>query len=202
VLVRLFWPLAHGGACPGADEFADYEILPFTSPTDDTGLRPGFCYRYEALAVDENSEIGDVVSEPVTIIDHTRPVIHARTPRPGATHVSGRTSPRVVFSEPVTGVSSATLRLKNLATDKWVKVRVTYDAATSTATIDPILWMFPGRRYAIYALSGIRDGSGNRLLGTHWSFTTRPDRRPAYSSAAAAASAAPVAPRGSLPIGQ
>jgi subtilisin family serine protease len=172
VLVRLVWPLVHGGACPDEDSLSDYEILPFISPTDDTGLRPGFCYRYEALAIDENAELGDVISAPVTIVDHSRPTIHARTPKPGASHVSRKSSPRVVFSEPVSGVSSTTLRLKNLATDKWVKVKVSYDARTSTATIDPVLWMFTGQRYAIYATSGIHDGSGNHLLATHWSFTT------------------------------
>ncbi len=174
LLVRLFWPLVHGGACPSENEFSDYVILPFLSPTEDTGLKPGFCYRYEVLAIDENSEFADVISAPVTILDHTRPTIQTRTPRPGASHVSGKSSPRVVFSEPVSGVSATTLRLKNVATDKWVKVKVTYDAGTSTATIDPFLWMFPGRRYAIYATSGIHDGSGNRLVATHWSFTTKP----------------------------
>ncbi|MEO8228485.1 MAG: S8 family serine peptidase [Chloroflexota bacterium] len=172
LLVRLVWPLVHGGACPSEDEFSDYEILPYVSPTEDRGLKPGYCYRYEVLAIDENSEFGDEISEPVTIVDHTRPRIQARTPKPGASHVLSKASPRVVFSEPVSGVSATTLRLKNLATDKWVKVRVRYDARTSTATIDPVLWMFPGRRYAIYATSLIRDGSGNHLLATHWSFTT------------------------------
>lgn len=174
VLVRLFWPLAHGGACPTEDDFSDYEILPFDNPTNDSGLRPGFCYRYEVLAIDENSEFADVVSAPVTIVDHLRPRILARTPRPGASHVSGRASPRLVFSEPVLGVSAATLRLKNVATDRWVRVKVTYDPRTWTATIDPARWMFRGRRYAIYASAGIHDGSGNRLLATHWSFTTSP----------------------------
>jgi subtilisin family serine protease len=174
LLVRLVWPLVHGGACPGENEFSDYEILPFVSPTDDTGLKPGFCYRYEVLAIDENSEYSDVISAPITILDHTRPAIQSRTPRPGASHVSGKSSPRVVFSEPVSGVSATTLRLKNVATDKWVKIKVTYDARTSTATIHPLLWMFPGQRYAIYATTGIHDGSGNRLLATHWSFTTSP----------------------------
>lgn len=174
LLVRLFWPLGRGGACPGEDQFSDYVILPFVNPTEDTGLEPGFCYRYEVLAIDENSEFGDVISAPITILDHTRPTIQSRTPKPGASHVPGKSSPRVVFSEPVNGVSATTLRLKNVATDKWVKIKVTYDARTSTATIDPVLWMFPGRRYAIYATTGIHDGSGNHLLATHWSFTTNP----------------------------
>jgi hypothetical protein len=174
LLVRLVWPLVDGGLCPDADQTADYQILPLVSPLADSGLRPGSCYRYEALAIDENGEVGDVVSEAVTIVDHVRPTIHARTPGPGASHVSPKASPRVVFSEPVTGVSAATLRLKNLATGKWVRTKVSYDPATKTATIDPALWMFSSRRYAIYVLSGIRDGSGNHILATHWSFTTGP----------------------------
>jgi subtilisin family serine protease len=171
LLVRLVWPLNHG-LCPDEDALSDYEILPFNSPTDDTGLVPGSCYRYEALAIDENSEFVDVVSAPVTIVDHTRPRIQARTPKPGARHVSAKTSPRVTFSEPVHGVSAATLRLKNLTTDKWVKAKVHYDPRTRTATINPVLWMFTGQRYAIYVLAGIQDGSGNHLLASHWSFTT------------------------------
>ncbi|MDP9483224.1 MAG: S8 family serine peptidase, partial [Chloroflexota bacterium] len=173
LLVRLVWPLVHGGVCPSEDEFSDYQILAYLSPTDDTGLESGFCYRYEVLAIDENSEFADAISEPVTIVDHSRPRIKSRAPRPGAGEESAKASPRVVFSEPVSGASSTTLRLKNLATGRWVRIRVRYDARTSTATIDPVLWMLPGRRYAIYASPGIRDGSGNRLLATHWSFTTK-----------------------------
>jgi hypothetical protein len=55
-----------------------------------------------------------------------------------------------------------------------VRVKVTYNAATTTVTIDPRLWMFRHERYAIYLSSNIRDGSGNRLTATHWSFTTGP----------------------------
>ncbi len=150
----------------------DYAVLPFTSPTEETGLRPGFCYRWEALAFDENGEFGDVVSESVTIVDHVRPFIRSRTPTAGAVHVSRKVSPRVVFSEPVAGVSAATIRLKNLATNRWVRIKVTYNPATATATINPRLWMFRHERYAIYLSADIRDGSGNRLAASHWSFTT------------------------------
>jgi hypothetical protein len=81
---------------------------------------------------------------------------------------------RVVFSEPVRGISRTTLRLKNLTTGRWVTARVTYNAATRTATFDPALSMFHGHRYAVYATSGIRDLSGNTLAATHWSFRTTP----------------------------
>ncbi len=173
-LVRLEWVLAHGGRCPDPlDDIFDYVILPFESPVLDTGLRPGFCYRWEALAFDENGEFGDTVSESVTIVDHVRPRIQSRTPGPGASRVSRKASPRIVFSEPVIGASATTIRLKNLSTGRWVKARVTYDQASMTATIDPSLWMIPGRRYAVYVSTAIRDGSGNHLFGTHWAFAVR-----------------------------
>jgi hypothetical protein len=55
-----------------------------------------------------------------------------------------------------------------------VTTRVTYNASTRTATIDPALSMFHGHRYAVYASSRIRDLSGNALTATHWSFRTAP----------------------------
>jgi subtilisin family serine protease len=173
-LVRLEWVLQHGGQCPDPlDDIFDYMVLSFDSPVTDTGLKPGFCYRWEALAFDENGEFGDAVSESVTIVDHVRPRIQSRTPRPGQARVSRKASPRIVFSEPVTGVSTTTLRLKNLSTGRWVRARVTYDQATTTATIDPTLWMLPGRRYGVYVSSAIRDGSGNHLIAVHWAFAVR-----------------------------
>ena len=112
------------------------------------------------------------IREPVTIVDTTRPTIRSRSPGPGAVGVSPKTVIRVKFSEPVRGVSSTTVRLKNLSSGLWVRVKVTYSASTRTATIDPVLWMFRGTKYAVYATSGIHDLSGNALANTHWSFTT------------------------------
>ena len=172
-LVRLEWFVHRGGRCPDPlDDIVDYQILPFDGAVVDTGLRAGMCYRWEALVFDENGEFGDTVSESVTIVDLARPRILSRTPRPGA-RISRKASPRIVFSEPVEGVSASSLRLRNLSTGRWVRARLHYDPTTRTATIDPSLWMIPGRRYAIYATTGIRDGSGNRLLATHWTFTVR-----------------------------
>ena len=171
LLVRLSWRLVHGGACPGLDgEIDDYQLFDFVSPTLDTGLRPGSCYRYEAIGVDENGEIGDLISATVTVNDRLGPTIRARTPRPGAIGVAKALSPSIRFSEPVSGVNATTLRLRNLSTGRWVSARVSYDPIEFRATVDPRLWMIPGDRYALYASATIRDVSGNRLLATHWSF--------------------------------
>ena len=63
------------------------------------------------------------------------------------------TSIKIVFTEPVKGVSGSTLRLKNLSTGLWVRAKVTYNATKRTATIDPTIVDVPraslrGRRAA------------------------------------------------------
>jgi subtilisin family serine protease len=172
IVIRLQWRL-HSGRCPDLDNEIDgITFLPFVSPTVDRGLAAGACYRYEVAAIDDGGQIDDEISQPVTIVDTTRPTITSRSPASGAVRVSTKATIRVRFSEPVRGVTASSLRLKNLATGLWVRVKVTYSPSTRTATIDPVLWMFHATKYAVYATSGIRDLSGNTLAATHWSFTT------------------------------
>ncbi|HEY7735422.1 MAG TPA: S8 family serine peptidase [Candidatus Limnocylindrales bacterium] len=173
-LLRYTWRMVNR-TCPDPfwAPYVDFAIFPLDAPQAQR-LAAGFCYRYEALAMDQDGRIADVLSESVSILDLVRPTIRAHSPRSNATGVGTRTSMRVVFSEPVKGVSGATLRLKNLTTGRWVTTRVTYNASTRTATIDPALSMFHGHRYAVYASSRIRDLSGNALTATHWSFRTAP----------------------------
>jgi subtilisin family serine protease len=171
-LLRYAWRMT-SGTCPDPywTPYDDFSILLLEAPQAQR-LAAGFCYRYEAIAMDQDGRIADVLSESVAILDRVRPTIRAHTPRSNATGVGTRTSIRVVFSEPIKGVSRTTLRLKNLTTGRWVTARVTYNATTRTATVDPALSMFHGHRYAVYASTGIRDLAGNRLAATHWSFRT------------------------------
>ncbi len=175
LMLRLSWRIV-GGQCPDPDfvSYDDVVLLDFTSPIHETGLAVGMCYRWDALAIDEDAQLAETVSEPVSIVDTTRPRIKVRTPASGATRVSTKASIKVVFTEPVKGVSGSTLRLKNLRTGLWVRAKVTYDKAKRTATIDPSKSMFRGRRYTVVVLHGIKDPSGNRLAPTSWSFKTRP----------------------------
>ena len=173
--MRLAWQTVRG-RCPDPEQtfYDDFVIEDFVTPIHERGLAAGFCYRWDALAIDEEAQLAETLSPPVTIVDLTRPSIKSRTPAPGATRVTTGASIRIVFSEPVKGVSSSTLRLKNLSTGLWVRAKVTYNAARRTATIDPSLLMFHGRRYAVVVERGISDPSGNRLRTTTWSFKTRP----------------------------
>jgi subtilisin family serine protease len=173
IVLRLSWRL-HNGHCPDP-EFEPYDdvvLLDFVSPIRETGLRAGSCYRWDALAIDEEAQLAESVSPRVSIVDRTSPTIRSRTPKARATGVSTRASVKVAFSEPVTGVSGSTLRLKNLSTGLWVRAKVTYNASTRTATIHPTKSMFHGRRYAVVIVRGIRDRSGNRLSPTRWVFRT------------------------------
>jgi subtilisin family serine protease len=164
-----------GGVCPSDVDFPDdLVLLDFTSPITDTGLAPGSCYRWSVIGIDEEAQIADAISAPVTVVDRTRPTIRSRTPRPGATGVSRTSNIKVTFSEAVRGVSSTTVRLKNLRTGFWVRAKVTYSSSTRTATLDPALSMYRNERYAVYVTSGIRDIAGNRFTSTSWSFRTRP----------------------------
>jgi subtilisin family serine protease len=175
IVVRLSWRIV-GGRCPDPDEvfYDDFFLLDFTSPIHETGLPAGFCYRWDAIAIDEEAQLGETISPAVTIVDLTKPRIKTRTPSPGATRVSAGASVKIVFSEPVKGVSGSTLRLKNMSTGRWVSAKVTYNAKKHSATIDPARSMFHGRRYKVFVLNGISDPSGNKLTTTDWSFRTRP----------------------------
>lgn len=173
-LVRLEWRLI-GGACPDGSEPADDgAYLDFVSPVTDTGLRSGSCYRWSVLGIDEEGQIATATSAPVRVVDTTRPTVRSRSPLPNATRVATNASIRVTFSEHVRGVSSTTLRLKNLRTGLWVRASVRYSAASRTATLDPVLLMYRNERYAVYLTNGIRDVSGNRLVASSWAFRTTP----------------------------
>lgn len=175
IIVRLAWQTVRG-RCPDPDEafYDDFVLEDFVSPIHETALAAGFCYRWDALAIDEEAQLAETISAPVTVVDLTKPRIRSRTPASGATSVSTGASIKIVFSEPVKGVSGSTLRLKNLTTGLWVRAKVTYNAAKHTATIDPSLHMFHARRYAVVVQRGITDPSGNRLNSMIWSFRTRP----------------------------
>ena len=173
IVLRLSWRLVNGN-CPDPEttSYDDAWFLDFASPIHETGLPAGFCYRWDAIAIDEEAQLAETLSERVSIVDRISPTIKSRTPKSGATGVSTRTSVKVVFSEPVRGVSGSTLRLKNLTTGLLVRAKVTYKASTRTATINPNKSMFHGHRYAVVVLRGIKDPSGNRLAPTSWSFRT------------------------------
>jgi hypothetical protein len=102
--------------------------------------------------------------------DARRPRIIGRAPEPDAVSVVAGSAIKVLFSEPVKGVSGATIQLLNVAGGWVVRSRVRYDAASRTAALTPALHMYPGTEYRVEILSGITDRSGNRLKPARWTF--------------------------------
>jgi hypothetical protein len=96
------------------------------------------------------------------------------TPEPGDVAVRQDTGVTVQFDEPVTGVSSTTIRL-HTATGAEVPGAVSYDAAGRTATITPHTPLNPMSRFTLTIEDGIADLRGNPLAETGWeeiSFST------------------------------
>jgi hypothetical protein len=70
-------------------------------------------------------------------------------------------------------VSSATLKLRNLSTGDLVSVKVTYDAATHVATIDPATRLMAGTWYRVKVRNEIEDLAGNNISTRYFRFRTR-----------------------------
>jgi hypothetical protein len=105
------------------------------------------------------------------------PLLSARTPAVGALLVPRGSNFTATFSEPVTGVSTTTVRLQTDTGQVLVPATVTYDAATRTATLNPNADLAPLTRYRAILTGGptaIRDLAGNPFGSTNWTFTTGP----------------------------
>ena len=99
IVVRLSWRLENG-RCPDPELvfYDDSVLLDFISPIHETGLRAGFCYRWDALAIDEEAQLAETISPRVSIVDRTSPRIKSRSPQVGR---DGRlTPPRSRSSSP------------------------------------------------------------------------------------------------------
>ena len=105
--------------------------------------------------------------------DHIAPTVVSVSPPDGKTSVWRGKSPQITFSENVRNVSTATLRLRNLATGNLVSVKVTYSSTTHTATIDPTNRLKAGTWYRIKVLTGIEDLAGNNTSTRYFMFKTR-----------------------------
>ncbi|HET7397585.1 MAG TPA: Ig-like domain-containing protein [Intrasporangium sp.] len=108
--------------------------------------------------------------------DTTPPTITTRTPASGATAVSLTGNITATFSENVTGVSGTTFTLRNAA-GTLIGATVTYNSTTRVATLDPTASLVADTRYTATLTGGttaIRDGAGNPLATSSWTFTTGP----------------------------
>ncbi|TFD70600.1 Ig-like domain-containing protein [Cryobacterium sp. Hb1] len=133
--------------------------------------RVGFGSKNDAAKFDDL-----IVTGTIGGTDTTAPTVAAKSPVSLATRVAQTANTSATFSEAVQGVSPTTMRLKNAA-GSTVSAAVSYDAATRIATLNPSASLAPDAKYAVSLIGGataIRDGAGNPLVSTGWSFTTGP----------------------------
>jgi hypothetical protein len=106
------------------------------------------------------------------IVVANAPTIADATPGAGATGVARGANVTFTTSSAVTGVSKATFQVRDGRTNRLVAGKVSYDAATRTATFDPTAPLGRRTTYVVRVLAGITDAAGNPLEPTTWSFTT------------------------------
>jgi spore germination protein YaaH len=108
----------------------------------------------------------------VTAADSVAPTIVTRSPAAGATEVTMTPTATVRFSEPVIGVSTTTLRLRDVWSNTLLVTTVAYDGATLTATLRSKWPLQPSRLYQVEVGPGIGDPAGNALIPASWSWLT------------------------------
>jgi fibronectin type 3 domain-containing protein len=120
------------------------------------------------------SEIQTDMNRPVTP-DVTAPTVTAVTPAAGTTDVPIGVQPTAQFSEPMDTASLSAFELRD-ASNTLIPATVTYNDATSTATLVPTAALTYGTTYTATVKggpAGVKDGSGNPLATDRvWSFST------------------------------
>ncbi|MEO8247563.1 MAG: S8 family serine peptidase [Chloroflexota bacterium] len=107
-----------------------------------------------------------------TYVDNVAPALLARSPAPGADGVDADGPITVQFSEPVTGVGTSTMAVRDSA-GTVVPASVRYDAATRVATLLPTTTLPGFDTLRVDVSASVRDLGGNAYPGTSWTFRTR-----------------------------
>ena len=108
-----------------------------------------------------------------TTADTIAPTVASVHPADGATDVARGVTIRLAFSEKVHGVSSVTVKLRNMMNGDRVAVTVNYDKTTRTATIEPTTRLTASRWYRLKVQAGIEDVAGLDLSPRGFTFKTR-----------------------------
>jgi len=102
--------------------------------------------------------------------DTIAPAVVSRSPEIDDSGIPLIANVTVRFSEPVTGVSTATMTLDHAGS--LVPASVTYSASSRLARLTPTAPLAPNTTYTITLTSAIADASGNALAPVTWSFET------------------------------
>jgi RHS repeat-associated protein len=128
-----------------------------------------------------NALAADVTWTFTTATDTTPPTVVSSNPVAGATNVNTNTNITVTFSEAMLAISvnGSTVELRN-PSNTLMSASVSYNAASSTATLDPTASLAPGTTYTARVRGGntsprVTDVAGNALAAdVTWTFTTAP----------------------------
>jgi hypothetical protein len=108
-------------------------------------------------------------------------MVTTRSPASGRTGVARNVRPKVTFDIPVTGISAASVRLRDVGTGAYVSATVTYDAVLRRATLRPAALLKPGHSYRVSLSSAIRSTAGRAIIATSWKFRVSTDAtRPTF----------------------
>ena len=110
--------------------------------------------------------------------DTTPPTVRTVVPADNATGGAPTTNVEATFSEAMNAstITGSTFTLAKVGTTNPVAARITYDPATTKATLDPNADLDPGAKYTATVMGGkkgVKDLAGNWLRDNRtWSFTT------------------------------
>lgn len=143
-----------------------------------TGLANGTAHAFDVTAVNAVGA-GGASGRSAAVTPRSEfvaPTVSARSPRAGATKVKRGADVAIRFSEAVKGINSATVRVTRASNGAVVPGTLSYNARTRTVTFNPYGRtrgkLAANTKYRVTVTSGIKDGAGNALKATSWTFTT------------------------------
>jgi subtilisin family serine protease len=139
--------LIAGGPAPTATPTPTSSVSPISTPTPDPNAMP--TPDPNATPTPSPSPTPDPGLQPVPTPQLIVPAVTAASPRNGTRSVARAVRPRITFSTPVKGVSTQTVRMKDLSRGRWVAIRVSYNASTRSATITPLTRLAANHSYRI-----------------------------------------------------
>ncbi len=154
-----------------------------SSPKDYGNLTEG-SYTFEVRATDASGNTDPTPASRTWTVDLTAPTVSGVTPADGAPGIAEGTNVAVTFSETVDAatLNSTTFTLTKQGSTTPVAAAVSYDAATSTATLNPGADLDSRATYTATlkgGSSGAKDKAGNPLATDKtWNFTTADTKVP------------------------
>jgi hypothetical protein len=123
--------------------------------------------RYEWRVTATDTSQGDLGTSAWSsfTVDTTRPAVTKKSPATRATRGSNFV---VTFSEPVSGATSATMKLYVEGRTTPLSAVVTTSSDRRKATLNPSSNLVVGKRYQIKCTTGIKDDAGNKLVAYSW----------------------------------